>query len=210
MNDPDLRLARRAGRGDRRALARLYEAHKRRLMGYLVRTMGNRQLAEDVFQEAWIKVLQGIGGYRPQAGSSFRAWLYRVAGNAASDRLRYEARRPAGGPGPADDADDPRGPDRLPSPLPGPERQAAGRQRAEAFREALGGLSDRQRAAVLLRHQQGMSYPEIAAALGVPQGTAKTLVHRGVLALRGILGTREREAREEEATGSDPVERTDE
>jgi len=206
MSDPDLRLARKAGRGDRRALARLYEAHKRRLMGYLVRILGRPQLAEDVFQEVWIKVLQGIQGYSPRRGGTFRAWLYRVAWNAAVDRLRYEARRPAHGAAREEGEDVLREADRLPSPLPGPERQAAGKQMAAALGLALGSLTDGQRAAVLLRHQQGMSYPEIAAAMGVPQGTAKTLVHRGVLALRGILTAGQEKAREDGAA----AEQTDE
>lgn len=210
MTDPDLRLARKAGRGDRRALARLYEAYKGRLLGYLVRILGSRQLAEDVFQEVWIKVLQGIEGYRPQAGSSFRAWLYRVAANAAVDRLRYESRRPSAGPGSAEGEDDLQDADRLPSHLPGPERQAAAQQARESLDRALGRLNERQRAAILLRHQQGMSYPEIAAALGVPQGTAKTLVHRGVLALRSMLLAREGGLSGEEAAGGEPAERTDE
>lgn len=210
MTDPDLRLARKAGRGDRRALARLYEAHKRRLLGYLVRILGSRQLAEDVFQEVWIKVLQGIESYRPQAGSTFRAWLYRIAANAAVDRLRYESRRPSGGPGPAEGQDDLQEADRLPSREPGPERRAAASQMREVLDRALGRLNERQRAAILLRHQQGMSYPEIAAALGVPQGTAKTMVHRGVLALRGMLVAREGGPSGEEAAGGEPAERTDE
>ena len=205
MTDPDLRLARKAGRGDRRALARLYETHKRRLMGYLVKILGTRELAEEVFQEVWIKVLHGIASYRPRQGGTFRAWLYRVASNAAVDRLRYEARRPAAGGGRENGADGIQEADRLPSPRPGPERQAAGRQMAAALGQALGRLTDRQRAAILLRHQQGLSYPEVADALGVPQGTAKTLVHRGVLALRGILEARP-EVRE---SGAEP-ERTDE
>jgi RNA polymerase sigma-70 factor (ECF subfamily) len=199
MSDPDLRLARRAGGGDRRALARLYEAHKQRLMGYLVRLLGTRAMAEDVFQEVWIKVLHGIESYRPQKGRTFRAWLYRVAWNAAVDRLRYEGRRPAGIGSRADDADDLGEAERLPSPLPDPERQAEGKEMAKRLRRALGRLAERQRAAILLRHQQGMSYPEVAAALGVPQGTAKTLVHRGVLALRGILAPQRVEADQEGA-----------
>ena len=206
MTDPDLRLVRKAGRGDRRALARLYEAHRKRLMGYLVRILGRPQAAEDVFQEVWIKVLQGIDSYRPREGGTFRAWLYRVAWNAAVDRLRYEARRPAAGGGREDGADRIEETDRLPSPRPGPERRAAGKQMAAALDQALARLNDRQRAAILLRHQQGMSYPEVAEALGVPQGTAKTLVHRGVLALRAILADREPAFRKDGA----PAERTDE
>jgi RNA polymerase sigma-70 factor (ECF subfamily) len=77
--------------------------------------------------------------------------------------------------------------DRFPSPLPDPERQAGSRALAASIDAGLRRLSERQRSAVLLRHQQGMSYPEIATALAVPQGTAKTLVHRGVLRLREEL-----------------------
>jgi len=92
MSDPDRTLADRAARGDRRALMELYERHRSRLFGYLTRSLGNATLAEDVFQDVWIKVMQKIGTYRPGT-ASFRAWLYRVASNAAVDRLRREAVR---------------------------------------------------------------------------------------------------------------------
>lgn len=188
MSDPDLKLVRRAGRGDRRALGRLYERHKKRLMGYLVRMTGNQALAEEVFQEAWIKVMRRIELFRPAEGT-FRAWLYRVAGNAALDRLRYESRRSASlRQPPADGCEAEDGLDRLPSPSPDPERTAAGRLRAEVLFAAVARLPERQRAALLLRHQQGLSYPELASALGVPEGTAKTMVHRAVLALRRLPG----------------------
>ena len=129
----------------------------------------------------------------------------RSLGQASQDRLRYEARRPAAGGGRENGADGIQEADRLPSPRPGPERQAAGKQMAAALGRALARLTDRQRAAILLRHQQGLSYPEVADALGVPQGTAKTLVHRGVLTLRGIL-----EARQEVRENGAEAERTDE
>ena len=187
MSDPDLRLARKACRGDRRALGRLYERHKSRLLGYLVRMLGRRQLAEDVFQEVWVKVLQNIDRYSPESGASFRSWLFRVAANAAVDRIRYESRREGARRTSPDEGHDPDDVELLVSTAPGPEREAGGRHAAEVLAAMLRRLPDRQRAAVLLRHQQGMSYPEIAAVLAVPQGTAKTLVHRGVLALRDAL-----------------------
>ena len=187
MTDPDRNLVRRVRSGDRRALERLYEGHKRRLLGFLVRTLGgDRALAEDVFQEVWMKVLENIGRYREGQGT-FRAWLFRIGSNAAVDRLRREARR--SGP----ELDAPRGAqgqraiDRVESDLPGPDREGGGRLFAEDLRRALGSLSERQRAAVLLRHQQGLSYAEIARALAVAEGTAKTLVHRGILVLRDKL-----------------------
>ena len=187
MSDPDQRLARKASRGDRRALGRLYDRHRCRLLGFLVRSLGRRDLAEEVFQDVWVKVMHGIGRYDPDQGAGFRAWLYRVAANAAVDRVRYEARRRALQP-PATEEGEPAGDaDRFPSTQPGPERLAGSRALAASLDAGLRTLSERQRSAVLLRHQQGMSYPEIAAALAVPQGTAKTLVHRGVLRLREEL-----------------------
>ena len=186
MTDPDRELVRKARRGDRRALTELYERHKRKLLGFLVKIAGERELAEDVFQEVWVKVLQKIDRYRSGRGS-FRAWLFSVAANAAVDRLRREGRRrgpeldaPAGESGQ-------RRIDLMPSSGPGPHREGEGRMFVADLVQALRGLSERQRAAVLLRHQQGLSYQEISRALGVAEGTAKTLVHRGLLTLRDAL-----------------------
>jgi len=186
MSDPDRTLASRAGRGDRRALMELYERYRSRLFGYLTRSLGNASLAEDVFQDVWIKVMQKIGTYRPGTGT-FRAWLFRVAANAAVDRLRREAVRS----GPELDAPAHGGEERrvdlIASPDPGPEQAGVGRVFARDLSSALNELSAKQKAAVLLRHQQGLSYPEIARAMSVREGTAKTLVHRGVLRLRAEL-----------------------
>jgi RNA polymerase sigma-70 factor (ECF subfamily) len=186
MTDPDRELAGKARSGDRRALERLYERHRARLFGYLVKVTGRRPLAEDVFQEVWIKVMQGIDGYDVRRGT-FRAWLMRIASNAAVDRSRREKLR--SGPeldAPVDDQGR-TGADLLPAPGPGPGREGeSGLLRVRLARE-LASLSDRQRAAVLLRHQQGLSYAELAESLGVAEGTAKTLVHRAVLRLRERL-----------------------
>ena len=186
MSDPDRTLASRAGRGDRRALMELYDRYRSRLFGYLTRSLGNASLAEDVFQDVWIKVMQKIGTYRP-GKATFRAWLFRVAANAAVDRLRREAVR--SGPeldAPAHDGDE-RRVDQIASSDPSPEQSGVGRVFARDLSHALNVLSEKQKAAVLLRHQQGLNYPEIARALAVPEGTAKTLVHRGVLRLRAEL-----------------------
>ena len=186
MSDPDGTLASRAGRGDRRALMELYDRYRSRLFGYLTRSLGNAALAEDVFQDVWIKVMQKIGTYRP-GKATFRAWLFRVAANAAVDRLRREAVR--SGPeldAPAHDGDE-RRVDQIASSDPSPEQSGVGRVFARDLSRALNVLSERQKAAVLLRHQQGLSYPEIARALAIREGTAKTLVHRGLLRLRAEL-----------------------
>jgi RNA polymerase sigma-70 factor (ECF subfamily) len=183
MTDLDRKRVRKARRGDRRALLELYDAHRKTLFGFLVRTLGHRQRAEDVFQEVWVKVLGNIAGFREEQGT-FKAWLFRIASNAAVDRVRREARRR----GPELDAPvgetGVRAIDLVPSDEPGPEREGAGRIEAAALERAMQALSGRQRAAIALRHQQGLSYAEVASTLGVAEGTAKTLVHRGVKILR--------------------------
>lgn len=191
MDDLDRSLARKARSGNRRALASLYERYRSRVFGYLVKEMRDRETAEDVFQEVWMKVMQGIGSYDAARGP-FRAWLFRVAANAAVDRQRRDAVRLG------DELDAPvengegRRVDLLPSDGPDPERLSASHEAGVALGRRLGKLEARQRTAVLLRHQQGLSYSEVSHAMAIPEGTAKTLVHRGVAALRRAMSARER------------------
>lgn len=188
MTDPDRALARKARRGDRLALVGLYERHRSRLLGFLVGQLRERDVAEEVFQEVWIKVMHGIERYRTARGP-FRAWLFRIAANAAVDRQRRDALR--AGPeldAPAGDGEEgARTIDGLPSGDPGPDRAGSSAILGRELARALDELPERQRVAVLLRHQQGFRYRELARVLNLPEGTAKTLVHRGVLALRERL-----------------------
>ena len=176
MTGTDLELVRMARRGDRRALEVLYDRHKGRLLGYCDKMLGSHAAAEDVFQDVWIKMMRALPGYRPTAGS-FRPWLFRIAANTAVDRIRRDRLRD----GPELDAD------QVARDAPTPESEGIGREIGRDLDTALAELPERQRNAVLLRHQLGMSYAEISTTLKVPEGTAKTLVHRGAHALRKKL-----------------------
>ena len=190
MADADRRLAERLRRGDSRALMKVYRRHRAELLGFLFKMLGERAAAEDVFQDVWMKVLQVASDYEPSRGT-FRGWLFRIAANAAVDRRRRDAvRRGEELDAPVENAEG-RRIDFVASERPGPERLATSAESGEAIGRAMAALSDRQRTAVLLRHQQGLSYAEISGALGVPEGTAKTLVHRGVAILRARLGGRD-------------------
>ena len=184
-DDKDRELALRARRGDRDALAALYESHKGRLLGFLQRMVGSGGLAEDVFQDVWMKVMSAMHQYKPNRGP-FHAWLYRVASNAAVDRLRSEAAR---GRWLLDETTSEGKSilDGVPSAGPDPERRLAGLETERNLERVLAGIGSRQRSAILLRHQLGFTYTEISSILGVAEGTAKTLVHRGILAVRQQL-----------------------
>ncbi len=187
MTDTDLKLARRARRGDREALEALYDRYRGRLLGYLDRLLGNRAVAEDVFQDVWIKVMRGLRTYRPVPGS-FRPWLFRIAANAAVDRRRRDSRRAGLAlDAPAGEESAERLIDQVAADIPTPEAAGIGSAIGRDLQVALQQLPERQRSATLLRHQQGMSYGEISATLQIPEGTAKTLVHRGTRALRVSL-----------------------
>jgi RNA polymerase sigma-70 factor, ECF subfamily len=183
MIEPDRALAEEARRGDRPALAALYERHKAGLLGFLIHLMRNRDAAEDVFQEVWIKVMRQVATYDPDRGP-FRTWLFRIGANAAIDQLRREkrwARRTEGG-----EAAETRIA-RTPSTARAPDATCELSTEVELVRRAMAGLSVNERAAICMRHLAGLGYREIAVAIGVPEGTAKTLVHRGILALRETL-----------------------
>lgn len=185
FRDPDRELALRARRGDRNALGALYERHKGRLLGFLQRLVGPGGLAEDVFQDVWMKVMNSAQQYDPHRGP-FHAWLYRVASNAAVDRMRSESNRgrrldqeTTGEGGSILDT--------IPAMGPDPERHLAGIDAERRIHRILATIDPRQRIAILLRHQLGFSYAEVASTVGVTEGTAKTLVHRGILTLRARL-----------------------
>lgn len=181
--DPDRDLVEAARRGERGAFEGLYELHKGRLYGYLVRVTGSPAAADDVFQEVWMKAMAAFERFDPERGS-FRAWLFRIAANAAIDRARYEYLRS----GPELDAplgeEGRRRIDAVESPAADPERAAGAREATARLAVALRRLPPAQRTAVLLRHQLGFSYRELALALSAPEGTVKALVHRGIKALR--------------------------
>ncbi len=185
--DLDEALVRKAQEGDRAAFGELYDRYRARLFGYLLKLAHDPALAEDLFQETWMKTLHSIAQFDPNRGG-FKPWLYRIATNTLRDRMRHRSVRQ----GPELDAFSSEGEgerhiDHVASADPDPERQALGRLAKEDVNTAIQALPDGQRAAVLLRFQQGLTFSEIAASLDSPVGTVKAHVHRAVKALRKAL-----------------------
>lgn len=168
------------GRGDAEAARLLTARHLGRVYGFAARLLGDRAEAEDVAQEAMLRLWRAAGVWR--AGEAqLSSWLYRVTVNLCTDRQRSRARRRAEAlddvAEPADDRAD-------------TEAALLSRERADALQAALATLPDRQRQAVVLRHIEGLSNPEIAAILEVGVEAVESLTARGKRALTAALAGR--------------------
>lgn len=192
QRDTDEDLARLLQRGNRDALDVLVERHYDALMGYLFRLLhGDRELAEDIAQDSFLRVIRGIGGYtypRP-----FKPWFYAIATNLARDHYRgAETRRittlpQTGELNPALAVD--------PSTGSGEEGLIAVDE-GRAVVAALASLPDHQREVMILYFYQDMPLQAIADTLAIPLGTVKSRLSIGVVRLRERMAQDERSARE--------------
>lgn len=168
-------LVSKAQHGDRNAFSELVRTHVHRVFSVVYRMCGDRQLAEDAAQEAFIQAWLRMKSYRPQ--SSFRNWLYRIAVNTAIDMLRKEKRI-------LPDAVETL---KLVDKSLGPEPIVVNTERTEAIRNAVVGLPDASRAVLVLREYEGLSYKEIAEALDIPVGTVMSRLNYARKLLREKL-----------------------
>lgn len=183
-SDPaDEDLMARVKSGDDGALEQLVRRYEQPLFQYARRMLGNAADAEDVFQEAFLRVF--LHRNRFWSGAPFRPWLYRIATNLCRDRLRYRARRREIQPEADDGFLDPIA--RAPAAGIAPDAAAEGEERGRRMREALGALSVKHRAVFLMAHQEGLTYAEIARVLRIPAGTVKSRMNKAVSQLMAAL-----------------------
>lgn len=169
-------IATTGGRSGREAaFEELVVRYRRRLFAICVRVLGSPQDAEEAVQETFIRLARHADTFRGDAKLS--TWLYRVAHNVCTDRVRYEARRPST---PVADVtemhDHPDGSDPI-----------AGHATIEGLRSALAQLDERSRTLVLLVTVDGLSYAEAAEATGLAVGTVKSRVSRARVQLGEFL-----------------------
>jgi RNA polymerase sigma-70 factor (ECF subfamily) len=151
----------------------------------------NRGLAEDLAQETFIKVLNGLGSYNPQY--RFSSWIFKIANNAAIDQLRrreLDTLSLDGSPHAATPAEMSATALQLGDRHESPLEELEARELGGAIEHAIAKLRPEYRACVLLRHVEGHSYEEIARILDLPLGTVKTYIHRARNELRGYLEDR--------------------
>lgn len=178
-------LAREGREAAYRELIRRYE---RPVFSLVLRMVRDRQLAEDLAQETFIKALNAIASYKPEY--KFSSWIFKIANNAAIDQLRrreVDTLSIDGAPN-ATSADDIEATalqvgDKGETPL----AELEARELGTHIERAIAQLRPEYRSCIMLRHVEGLAYEEIAQLLDLPLGTVKTYIHRARHELRDML-----------------------
>ncbi len=190
--DADALLVERVQRGDKKAFELLVIKYERRIHRLLSRMIRDQAELEDVAQEAFIKAYRALPQFR--GDSAFYTWLYRIAVNTAKNALMASGRTQATSLDQGDGDETFAEPEHLRD-INTPESLLATRQVAETVNRAMAALPDELRTAITLREIEGMSYEDIAEAMGCPIGTVRSRIFRAREAiaaeLRPLLGTSE-------------------
>jgi len=165
LQQPDLGVLRKAQRGDERAFAIIVRAYETPVFNYVLRLVGDRALAEDLTQEVFLRVFQGLPKFSLRC--KFTTWLFQVTKNRVLDELRASERRPRHLVA-LDDV----------APLEVMDAPIERGETVDALWRAIDGLSTDLKMALLLRDVAGLSYTEIADALEVTLATVKWRIYK--------------------------------
>ncbi len=177
-----------ARNGQEAAYREILRRYERPVFSLIYRMVRNRELAEDLAQDTFVKVINALGTYRPEF--KFSSWVFKIANNVAIDQLRrreLETLSLEGSPHATT-------PDAIEATAlelgAGGESaldEVANRELGSAIERAIAKLRPEYRSCILLRHVEDRSYEEIAEILNLPLGTVKTYIHRARNELRGML-----------------------
>jgi RNA polymerase sigma-70 factor (ECF subfamily) len=175
--DSDEFLLQATGRGDLASFSRIVDRHQAWAWRVGYRFTGNEEDASDIVQEAFLRLLDASGRYRPTA--KFRTYFYRIVSRLCMDRTKKKQ------PLPLEAIPD------TPDPSPDITDTIMRRETAIAVRAALDALPPNQRLAIVLRYYENLGYGEIASALSTTAKAVERLLARGRERLRDVLGRRE-------------------
>jgi RNA polymerase sigma-70 factor (ECF subfamily) len=177
----------RTGRED--AYRELLRRYQRPVFSLIYRMVRDRELAEDLAQETFVKVLNALDTYRPDF--KFSSWIFKIANNTSIDHLRRRQLDTLS----LDGAPEATSPDRVEATTlqladrgESPLQELEARELGSAIEQAVGRLRPEYRACIILRHIEDRPYEEIAEILDLPLGTVKTYIHRARAELKQILG----------------------
>jgi RNA polymerase sigma-70 factor, ECF subfamily len=176
--DDERSCVERARTGDPEAVGWLYERYFDRIYKYIYLKVGDPTDAEDITEQVFLKMIEGIASFQWQ-GSSFSSWLYRIAHNQVVDTLRQHQRRPQVALEPVADM--------LPSERDDPHRLAEKGDFRDHLREAMRQLTDLQAQVIALKFGAEMSNAEVAAMLDRTEGAVKALQYSALQNLQKLM-----------------------
>jgi RNA polymerase sigma-70 factor, ECF subfamily len=188
LHDPDVRLMLQVRDGDGTAFEELVLRYQNRLLTVLEHLVGNREQAEDLTQDVFLRVFRARERYTAEA--KFSTWLFTIANNVASNALRSRSRRREIGVPEGNGADSmPLSLEQMAKAASGfmPTRNLDKSEQAEMVRHAVANLSERQRMALLLAKFEGMSYQDIAQTMDLSVQAIKSLLSRARVNLKEML-----------------------
>jgi RNA polymerase sigma-70 factor (ECF subfamily) len=184
----DRELAVMAARGREPAFRELLTRYERPVFSLVYRMVGDRTLAEDLAQEAFIRAFNAIGTYKPTY--KFSNWILKIANNHTIDHLRKRKLDTVsihGSPHATTEHETSQTQVSVISTDENPQQYVENRELGGQIELAIRGLREEYRVAILLRHVEGYAYEEIADIMDVPLGTVKTYLHRARAELRETL-----------------------
>ncbi len=177
-----------AREGSERAYQELIRRYQRPVFSLVLRMVRDRELAEDLTQDTFIKVLNAIDRYNPEY--KFSSWIFKIANNATIDHLRRRELDTLS----LDGAPNATSPDRIEATAlqighagESPLEELEARELGGQIETAIESLRPEYRACIILRHVEGRAYEEIAEILDLPLGTVKTYIHRARNELKAAL-----------------------
>ena len=176
---PDARLVRSYLMGNDKAFEKLFKRYERPLFSFILRFTGDRAKAEDVFQQTWLKVINGLSSYEEKG--KFASWLFGIANNCCIDEARKRSRSKV------DDYASSEGMDKLEGDMSDPEVELLRQEESVWLEQAVDRLPDAQKEVVLLRLHAEMPFKEIAELLGSPMNTVLGRMHYAVQNLKKFV-----------------------
>jgi RNA polymerase sigma-70 factor (ECF subfamily) len=171
---------------DEAAFHALVRAHERRVFALIVRMIGSRAEAEDLAQEVFVQVFKAIGTFRGE--SKLSTWIFRIAINLTKNRTKYLTARRSSRQDPLEKLDlEPADARPAAGAAHRPDEVAAGKQLEQIVQDAIVKLEPTFRECLVLRDVEDMSYEEIVAITGLPEGTVKSRLHRARAQLKELV-----------------------
>jgi RNA polymerase sigma-70 factor (ECF subfamily) len=184
----DEALLREYQTGDRAAFAELLSRHRRPVYNFILRYLGDRNQAEDLLQEVFLRIVQGAGDFKGE--SKFTTWIYTIARNLCIDTARkmvFRRHASLDSTSPGEDGEGPSLMDRIPHGGSAVDREAIGKELQPQLARAVESLVHEQREVFVMREYLNLPFKDIASIVGVPENTVKSRMRYALEKLRESL-----------------------